>query len=399
MEMLYNVKKAIVKEVRNINGMKNSRPHGISSEKEFTNRLVASQLIKNYIKNDSENSVNLDFCKDMLPDGIPEKFRLVVLQSDCIGDSVDLDALKKALFSIAFMAEREREDYIIIAADLDIPAKVEALYEKMKAFFDGERFVMLAGDYCGIADVPVEYKKITDAEQICFYYDEGLYYVSRISFNDTEYAEYDFYKSDYALSSTDGHKIRDCVREFAKYLTDNMLIKRKAQVLCKRFINGCVIKKNKYIDYFYGNAIQKLSDFLEFMELYIKDVEYEASSGKMKAYSSTIKETIRIIENNISNENLSLRWLAGNILYTNVDYLGKLFKKETGKNFSHYVMELRMEMAKRLILEGQKDKIYEVAEKVGYGSNSQYFSQVFKKYTGISPLEYKEFVRKKNNNR
>ena len=52
-----------------------------------------------------------------------------------------------------------------------------------------------------------------------------------------------------------------------------------------------------------------------------------------------------------------------------------------------------MEMAKALIVEGKKDRIYEVAEKVGYGSNSQYFSQVFKKYTGVSPLEYKEFAR------
>ena len=76
-----------------------------------------------------------------------------------------------------------------------------------------------------------------------------------------------------------------------------------------------------------------------------------------------------------------------------MDYLGKLFKKEVGKNFSHYVMEKRMELAKQLIFEGRNDKIYEVAEKVGYGSNSQYFSQVFKKYTGVSPVEYKELVR------
>ena len=52
-----------------------------------------------------------------------------------------------------------------------------------------------------------------------------------------------------------------------------------------------------------------------------------------------------------------------------------------------------MELAKELIMGGKKDRIYEVAEKVGYGSNSQYFSQVFKKYTGISPLEYKEITR------
>ncbi|MDO5396510.1 MAG: helix-turn-helix domain-containing protein [bacterium] len=110
-------------------------------------------------------------------------------------------------------------------------------------------------------------------------------------------------------------------------------------------------------------------------------------------YNSLIKETLHIIDKNIGNENLSLRWIAGNILYTNVDYLGKMFKKETGKNFSYYVMEKRMEIAKKLLKEGNIDKIYEVAERVGYGSNSQYFSQVFKKYTGVSPLEYKEAQR------
>lgn len=116
-------------------------------------------------------------------------------------------------------------------------------------------------------------------------------------------------------------------------------------------------------------------------------------------YSPLVRETVHIINDNIGNEELSLRWIAGNILYTNVDYLGKVFKKETGRNFSHYVMEKRMEAAKTSILEGVNYKIYEIAEKVGFGSNSQYFSQVFKKYTGVSPLEYKEYAKalKRNN--
>ncbi len=123
------------------------------------------------------------------------------------------------------------------------------------------------------------------------------------------------------------------------------------------------------------------------------EITLSNAPARTRRYSALIEETVAVIDSNIANENLSLRWLAGTILYTNVDYLGKLFKKEIGTNFSHYVMEKRMEMAKGLIMGGKKDRIYEVAEKVGYGSNPQYFSQVFKKYTGISPLEYKEYVR------
>ncbi len=143
-------------------------------------------------------------------------------------------------------------------------------------------------------------------------------------------------------------------------------------------------------------SIQVSKSFREikqFINSKAMEIAHANTPKTVNIYSSLIKDTIRIIDDNIGNEKLSLRWIAGTILYTNVDYLGKIFKKETGKNFSHYVMEKRMELAKELIMDGTKDRIYEVAEKVGYGSNSQYFSQVFKKYTGISPLEYKEIMR------
>lgn len=48
-----------------------------------------------------------------------------------------------------------------------------------------------------------------------------------------------------------------------------------------------------------------------------------------------------------------------------------------------------MEKAKELILNNDY-KIYEVAEKTGFGDNTQYFSQVFKKYTGNTPSDYKK---------
>ena len=142
--------------------------------------------------------------------------------------------------------------------------------------------------------------------------------------------------------------------------------------------------------------IQEMSTLTE-IRSYISETAMEIlksnSPEPQRDYSALIAETVRLIDRNLGNEELSLRWLARSILYTNVDYLGKLFKREVGTNFSHYVMEKRMEMAKVLISEGKNDKIYEVAEKVGYGSNSQYFSQVFKKYTGVSPVEYKECVK------
>jgi two-component system response regulator YesN len=69
------------------------------------------------------------------------------------------------------------------------------------------------------------------------------------------------------------------------------------------------------------------------------------------------------------------------------NYLCSLFKQETGKGISEYMACYRVERAKEL-LKTTDLKIYEIASRVGY-ENIYYFSGVFKKVTGMSPLEYK----------
>jgi two-component system, response regulator YesN len=98
---------------------------------------------------------------------------------------------------------------------------------------------------------------------------------------------------------------------------------------------------------------------------------------------------IETIHAYIGNQNLSLHWVANEMLYMNADYLGKLFKKETGEKFSNYITRLRIELAISLIEKENDVKVFEIAEKIGYGENPQYFSQVFKKHTGYTPSEYK----------
>ncbi|MFC5449963.1 response regulator transcription factor [Paenibacillus aestuarii] len=69
------------------------------------------------------------------------------------------------------------------------------------------------------------------------------------------------------------------------------------------------------------------------------------------------------------------------------NYLSKLFLKQVGASFIHYVTSLRIEESKRLLKKGYK--IVEISEKVGY-MNAEHFSRMFKKVTGVSPKAYKE---------
>jgi len=157
------------------------------------------------------------------------------------------------------------------------------------------------------------------------------------------------------------------------------------------------IKENfdKDINDYFGRIInfQKLKNINE-IEENIKKIALEITDANYTTFKHKRNRLIELIlqkiEENLDNVKLSLKWLSTNIVFANVDYLSKLFKKEMGKNFSHYLVELRMEKAKKLLKNVTDDKIYEVALKVGFGYNSQYFSQVFKNQTGLSPTEYRK---------
>lgn len=73
--------------------------------------------------------------------------------------------------------------------------------------------------------------------------------------------------------------------------------------------------------------------------------------------------------------------------YLNKNYFCTLFKTVTGESFMEYVTARRMEHAKRL-LEVSDLKTYEIAEQVGY-ADQRYFSQVFRRYTGMQPTQYR----------
>lgn len=83
---------------------------------------------------------------------------------------------------------------------------------------------------------------------------------------------------------------------------------------------------------------------------------------------------------------ISLKQIAERV-HVNSAYLSFLFKEVTGENYMQYLTACRMEEAARLLIDPSL-KIYEVSEKVGY-LNAQHFSIIFKKYNGVTPLEYR----------
>ncbi|MGP0584027.1 response regulator transcription factor [Paenibacillus timonensis] len=106
----------------------------------------------------------------------------------------------------------------------------------------------------------------------------------------------------------------------------------------------------------------------------------------MPGSSRLIREIVATMQARL-HENLTLKQIAQQFAFS-PNYLGHLFKEETGQGFSEMLTELRMERAREL-LRDPKVKIYEVAGQVGY-RYMPYFSRQFKETFGMTPMEFRK---------
>jgi len=137
--------------------------------------------------------------------------------------------------------------------------------------------------------------------------------------------------------------------------------------------------------------IKRLFSSNTYNEIKLAISDYLDSCYRDDSYNDSIQTSIiEKAKDHIENyyyQNITLNNLS-DILYIHPNYLSRLFKEETGQNFSKYLMNVRIDTAKKL-LSNKKLRIHQIAEMVGYGSN-KYFVKVFKELTGLAPKEYQE---------
>jgi two-component system response regulator YesN len=138
----------------------------------------------------------------------------------------------------------------------------------------------------------------------------------------------------------------------------------------------------------YGEALEAVK-----FAFYSDDNEQTAAATYIDASAprrcKTIRQVIQYVHGHYNDSSLSLGHIAADVLYLNQDYLGKLFKKECGVKFTDYLVSVRIEKARQIIMHTDDFRVYEIAQQVGLGDNSAYFSSLFRKYTGMLPSEYR----------
>jgi AraC-like DNA-binding protein len=128
----------------------------------------------------------------------------------------------------------------------------------------------------------------------------------------------------------------------------------------------------------------------------IADVEKSEQKGcNIETYNKNyaVNQIISYLNENYEHK-ISLEQIAHN-MYLSPVYISKIFKEETGESPINYLIKIRLEKAKDILLNTESDSIKNIANQVGY-DDVYHFSKLFKKYYGISPLYYRKKAMRKN---
>jgi len=123
---------------------------------------------------------------------------------------------------------------------------------------------------------------------------------------------------------------------------------------------------------------------------HLENFSLEFSRYLNQLRQNTFQGILSHIDKEISEhymEKLSLKYLSEKY-YINSAYLGQVFKKQYNVSFKDYLNGYRIEKAADL-LRRSDDKIYKIAEKVGY-NNTDYFINKFVQLKEKTPLQYRK---------
>lgn len=163
------------------------------------------------------------------------------------------------------------------------------------------------------------------------------------------------------------------------YSAMNFALKRAKQAMCLNDKGGV---EDLDMDFF-----ESAETFAEANQYLKERLSSLFDGGESQKSTYLVKKAMDYIWLNYGDSSLSIKTLADHV-YLTPTYLSNLFKKNTGLTIGQYLVDVRIENAKRLMKDPQL-KFYQVASMVGY-EDSNYFAKIFKKKTGMTLSEYKE---------
>jgi len=149
-------------------------------------------------------------------------------------------------------------------------------------------------------------------------------------------------------------------------------------------------------NYEINSKVKKLTEEFSGKQIFFREKASAALKGilidiyrnelkKSENSSDAVEKVISYINANFSSKitNSNLANMTGYHSY----HLNRIFKKQTGMTVHKYIMEIRLNEAKKLIMSGGLP-LYSIAQMTGFNSDT-HLSSCYKAYFGYSPIEYK----------
>ena len=176
--------------------------------------------------------------------------------------------------------------------------------------------------------------------------------------------------------------------------------------LIKNYIFADVILATAKLVYDLGGEVDEVIPELNSMELVMSNIKTMEQlreqvckivtlalayrDGQPKGqYKDLILQANEFIEQHYSDPDLSLNEVAA-LVNLSASHFSVVFSQETRHTFKEYLTDIRINKAKELLrMTGLRSG--DIAYQVGY-NDPHYFSSVFKKHTGVSPIKFRSQI-------
>lgn len=199
--------------------------------------------------------------------------------------------------------------------------------------------------------------------------------------------------SDRMLSSFSYTEIADALDSFEKRVDKGVplstMLKRAGKMFSAKAEAAGYDGASWYIDkYIPSISIAPDSDSLLIrFRFFIMSFLVRTLAEKEKEERRPIRDAIRYMNEHFMDPDFSLESVSA-IAGFSPTYFSQIFRKETGKGFQDFIVDIKMQKAKEMLRDTSMP-VYAIAEKIGY-SDAKHFSRLFQKKAGVKPNEFRK---------
>lgn len=366
------------------------------------------ELLRDFIASNAFKTGTYDFFSNLfeLPKG---KFQILLFKSNSKWDNIDRYALQNIVeecleIDHVYMTTTIEDKMLIaipIMKKISLKDKLKKVRSVFAMYFEIELYIAI-GEKNKFEEIVDSYEKMDEGLEYSFYLgDQKILDENSVNeLMDKSNVSIEINHDDviFAIKERKELKMEQALSNFFKELRskkENLLLHRYfCMELLLTVIRQCDLEEG----HMYARKVTVITNMenMQQIQTYTVNVCREIIQTKNIASKSNtniiVERIISYVNKNIAKQELSLSSIAQNVLFMNENYVGRLFYKETQEKFSHYLTRIRINKAKELLRLHPEYKNYEICERIGFAEDTQYFGQVFKKYTGYTLTEYRKII-------